>query len=203
MKTQMLALVLATAALAVAPDLQAKGKGKGHGQGAAKSQGSPQIKPHQAHGFGRDNAPGQLKRQGGGSARAFQHGLMSPARPDPRSYGGTYRAPAGARDRHHGYRAGPLGGYYAYNGLVLGGLLAPWGFLHPPTPPPLLTGSRVAVATVSLNVRSGPGTRYPVMTAVGYGTVLHVIAASRGWLQIRIGAGYYGWVSGSLVVPVP
>jgi murein DD-endopeptidase MepM/ murein hydrolase activator NlpD len=39
----------------------------------------------------------------------------------------------------------------------------------------------------SLNVRSGPGTEHGIITAVGQGTVLDVLAIQNGWVQVRVG----------------
>ena len=58
------------------------------------------------------------------------------------------------------------------------------------------TGARLVVNTHRLNVRSGPGVGYGIVTSVAGGTELPVIAIdSRGlWFQVEHGAGS-GWVN--------
>ena len=59
-----------------------------------------------------------------------------------------------------------------------------------------------AQVTVSkLNVRSGPGTNYSVISQVKKGDILAVIASvtSNDWLKIQFKDGYTGWVSGKYV----
>ena len=49
----------------------------------------------------------------------------------------------------------------------------------------------------SLNVRSGAGTSYSVITKLSKGTVVDVIeSASNGWKKIKTSSGTTGWVSG-------
>jgi uncharacterized protein YgiM (DUF1202 family) len=46
---------------------------------------------------------------------------------------------------------------------------------------------RAEVITDSLNIRSGPGTTFSVITAVPQGTVLNVLANQGDWIKVRIG----------------
>jgi hypothetical protein len=50
------------------------------------------------------------------------------------------------------------------------------------------------------NIRSGPGTAYPIIGAARVGQRLSVIGQARGWWQIAF-AGRTGWIWGALVTP--
>lgn len=52
------------------------------------------------------------------------------------------------------------------------------------------------VTAYALNVRSGPGTGFAVITTVARGTQATVIGQSGGWYNIRLASGRTGWVSG-------
>ncbi len=56
------------------------------------------------------------------------------------------------------------------------------------------------VSTSYINVRSGPGTNYNVISQAGNGERLPVIEKSGDWLKIRLSTGATGWVAGWLVV---
>ena len=57
---------------------------------------------------------------------------------------------------------------------------------------------KATVNATSLNVRSGAGTNYSVVTKLSKGTVVDVIeSASNGWKKIKTSSGTTGWVSGS------
>jgi len=51
-----------------------------------------------------------------------------------------------------------------------------------------------AVAVVDLNVRSGPGTRYPVIAVIPRGDVADATNCSAGWCQVAY-RGNMGWAS--------
>lgn len=53
------------------------------------------------------------------------------------------------------------------------------------------------VTAYSLNVRSGPGTGYRVVTTVSRGTQGTVLGQASGWYNIRLATGTTGWVSGT------
>jgi hypothetical protein len=57
--------------------------------------------------------------------------------------------------------------------------------------------NQVYVTSNGLNVRSGPGVAYAIVTSVRYGAVLDVLGQSvgGGWLQVRLSTGATGWVS--------
>ena len=57
---------------------------------------------------------------------------------------------------------------------------------------------KATVNANSLNVRSGAGTNYSVVTKLSKGTVVDVLeSASNGWKKIKTSNGTIGWVSGS------
>jgi uncharacterized protein YraI len=69
-----------------------------------------------------------------------------------------------------------------------------------PAGTPLATvGSRVA----ALNLRSGPDTTFPIITALRAGTVVALIGrtADNGWVQVRTADGTTGWLSAPFVIP--
>lgn len=73
-----------------------------------------------------------------------------------------------------------------------------------PTPAPAPTsptGVTAVVATGSLNVRSGPGVAYSILTAVNQGTTLAVTGrnAAYSWVQVTTPNNLTGWVSAGLV----
>ena len=58
---------------------------------------------------------------------------------------------------------------------------------------------------VSANVRQGPGTNYPIITALGAGSVVDVVAknnqsasATSGWRLIKLPNGQLGWMAASV-----
>ena len=66
------------------------------------------------------------------------------------------------------------------------------------TSQPSTSTTKATVTATSLNVRSGAGTSYSVITKLSKGTVVDVIeSASNGWKKIKTSGGTTGWVSGS------
>jgi len=62
---------------------------------------------------------------------------------------------------------------------------------------------QVRVTTQLLNVRSGPGTGYAVVTTVSRGAVLNVLDRKRGWLLVKYpGGNQSGWISQAYVTRV-
>lgn len=59
------------------------------------------------------------------------------------------------------------------------------------------------VATGALNVRSGPGVTYSVLTAVSQGQTVMLLGrnANSSWAKIRLGNGTEGWVNVTLITP--
>ena len=65
------------------------------------------------------------------------------------------------------------------------------------TSQPSTSTTKATVTATSLNVRSGAGTSYSVITKLSKGTVVDVIeSASNGWKKIKTSGGTTGWVSG-------
>ena len=52
------------------------------------------------------------------------------------------------------------------------------------------------VTTDVLNVRSGAGTNYSIMSKVYKGDALEVVGSSNGWYNVKLSNGKIGWVSG-------
>lgn len=65
----------------------------------------------------------------------------------------------------------------------------------PPMAPPETSGPMtVRVTAASLNVRSGPGTSYPVVGAVAQGSLLGVDYSEGSWYHITVPGSISGWV---------
>ena len=65
------------------------------------------------------------------------------------------------------------------------------------TSQPSTSTTKATVTATSLNVRSGAGTSYSVITKLSKGTVVDVIeSASNGWKKVKTSNGTTGWVSG-------
>ena len=73
-------------------------------------------------------------------------------------------------------------------------------------PPPPPAGVPTVTATDAVNIRSGPGTNYPVLVVAPAGAAGEAsgISADGGWFQVRISTRYaadgLGWVSASYVI---
>ena len=66
------------------------------------------------------------------------------------------------------------------------------------TTQPSTSTTKATVTATSLNVRSGAGTSYSVITKLSKGTVVDVLeSASNGWKKVKTSNGTTGWVSGS------
>lgn len=76
----------------------------------------------------------------------------------------------------------------------------------PVVPPPPATGVPAGTATDYVNVRSGPGTQYPVLAVGAPGASAEIVGKSADgqWWQVKIptqlSADGFGWVSASYVV---
>jgi len=64
------------------------------------------------------------------------------------------------------------------------------------TPPPTTTKTATVNVSGSLNVRSGAGTSYSIVTTVSNGTTVTVLSESNGWSKVQFGSTT-GWVSSS------
>ncbi len=65
------------------------------------------------------------------------------------------------------------------------------------TPPPPAGGATGVVATYGLNLRTGPGTEYPVILALSQGTTVPVSHRNSAgtWVRLTLPGGTVGWVS--------
>ncbi len=71
----------------------------------------------------------------------------------------------------------------------------------PASPSPSVGGETVIVKPASLNVRTGPGTKYAIVTGVRGGDRLSVLEQSGGWIRVRTDSGKEGWVSSKFTRP--
>jgi uncharacterized protein YgiM (DUF1202 family) len=72
----------------------------------------------------------------------------------------------------------------------------------PTAPPPPVAPSAV-VKTGALNVRSGPGVGYGVVTTVGQGQTVTLLGrnSNSSWARVRVASGQEGWVNVTLIQP--
>lgn len=66
-------------------------------------------------------------------------------------------------------------------------------------PAALNTAQVARVNGSSVNIRSGPGTGYNVITQVGSGATLPILGSSSDWYNVGISSGGSGWIAGWLV----
>jgi len=71
----------------------------------------------------------------------------------------------------------------------------------PASPSPSVGGEAVIVKPSSLNVRTGPGTKYAIVTGVRGGDRLSVLEQSGGWIRVRTASGKEGWVASKFTGP--
>ncbi|RDY24053.1 peptidoglycan endopeptidase [Romboutsia maritimum] len=57
------------------------------------------------------------------------------------------------------------------------------------------------IASPRLNIRSGAGTNYSVISKVDYKEVVDLVAKSNGWYKIKLANGITGWGSSQYIVP--
>ena len=70
----------------------------------------------------------------------------------------------------------------------------------PNLPAPQNPGGQLAVVNGNyVNIRSGPGTGYGVISQVNFGDRLPVLGNSDGWCKVQLPTGTAGWVAGWLV----
>lgn len=60
-------------------------------------------------------------------------------------------------------------------------------------------GRAVIVTASRANIRSGPGTSHPVISAAEYGLAFPVVRDAGRWVEVELGDGSRGWVHESLV----
>jgi curli biogenesis system outer membrane secretion channel CsgG len=92
--------------------------------------------------------------------------------------------------------------YYHYGGSAAPAPAPPSGAALAPSPPSSAADT-VVVKPNTLNVRSGPGTKYNVVFAVHGGDRLTVLEESEGWIRVRTDAGKEGWVSSQFTQSAP
>ncbi len=63
----------------------------------------------------------------------------------------------------------------------------------------LAAARMVAVAGESVNLRSGPGTKYKVIWKLGKGFPLKVLREKNGWLRVQDFEGTIGWINKKVV----
>ncbi len=78
----------------------------------------------------------------------------------------------------------------------------PSGPPSPPPGPPPSSNPTATVNTGALNVRSGPGANFPVVTVVFNGDTVTLLGrnADGSWVLIRTQSGAQGWVNSSLLL---
>jgi uncharacterized protein YraI len=85
--------------------------------------------------------------------------------------------------------------------LALGGLAAIFVIGFALTGAAAQTSEAPAVTALvpTLNVRSGPGTIYPVISSLREGQAASIVGrnSASGWWQVKLGSGPTGWVTGS------
>ena len=107
-----------------------------------------------------------------------------------------------------GYRTVWIGGgpYFVFNGVYYRN--APSGYVVVQSPPetivvretptpvkPFISASGNVLVTVStLNVRTGPGLDYSLVSQVEEGSILEVRGKTDGWLYVQLTDGQSGWV---------
>lgn len=87
--------------------------------------------------------------------------------------------------------------------LLLLGTTAPWVAAAPSAAPVVQSGATATIGTGALNVRSGPGIGYGVVTVCYQGQVVTMIGrnSNNSWVKIRLGTGHEGWVSAPYIIP--
>jgi len=75
----------------------------------------------------------------------------------------------------------------------------PESVAEPPTATPV--SDPQVVASTSMNVRSGPGTAYPIVNDMGAGELADIVAknAQSDWWQVKLSGDQLGWVFAQLV----
>ncbi len=94
------------------------------------------------------------------------------------------------------------GVYYTQrpNGFVV--VAPPPSVVLPPTAPaPVSSYGAISVTAPSLNVRSGPGREYRVITVIQRGDIYPVQATAPGWFYIQLPDGRFGWVEQGYTAP--
>jgi len=93
-------------------------------------------------------------------------------------------------------QGGEFAGYGVENIIVTGPGIEPIAG----TPIPTTLGTVTVTGSV-VNLRTGPGTNYPIITKVNRGTVLTVQDQAFGWYQVVTSDNVTGWIASWLVSP--
>lgn len=111
------------------------------------------------------------------------------------SYAGVYYQPA-------------PGGYVVVDpppGYVVATPPPPMVVQEPPasfTEPDAVAAASVMVIVASLNLRTGPGMHFPIVTVAVQGDSLLVLGNAPGWLWVQTQGGQTGWVAQQYTAPV-
>lgn len=127
-------------------------------------------------------------------------------RPYRRGY--YYSRPRMVRRLPYGYRTVWIGGgpYFVYNSVYYRSAPSGYVVVNRPTetvvvretPTPVKayepSSGSVLVTVSTLNVRTGPGLGYSLVSQVEEGSILEVRGKTDGWLYVRLTDGQSGWV---------
>lgn len=103
--------------------------------------------------------------------------------------------------------------YYMFDGIYYQRVPSGYMVVEPPVgavatpvtpvvPANPTAGDKVVVTAPLLNVRSGPGSNFPVISQVHQGDPLVVYGVAPDWLYVQLpGGGEYGWVMGIHTAP--
>ncbi|MDN5344570.1 MAG: N-acetylmuramoyl-L-alanine amidase [Clostridia bacterium] len=62
---------------------------------------------------------------------------------------------------------------------------------------------RVRITGSYVNIRTGPGMAYQVITTLPQGTILKCLGETNGWYQVQLSESSKGWISATYAEPVP
>ncbi len=88
-------------------------------------------------------------------------------------------------------------------GWMFGSLLKVTGAPATPSPSPVVpasktstvaSGGQAVINGTNVNIRSGPGTEYDVVSRASMGDRLPLVDQSSYWYKVKLPGGYYGWV---------
>ena len=80
--------------------------------------------------------------------------------------------------------------------LICGGLPSAAAETNP-------AAATVTTSSGGLNVRTGPGTGFSILTSLPKGTAVAVTGEKNGWRQVEYAAGKYGWCSAAYLTVLP
>ena len=63
------------------------------------------------------------------------------------------------------------------------------------------SGGVYVVNATGVNIRSGAGTQYPVLTVATRGTQMTYLSSSKGWWYVRLSSGTVGYVDKQFLSP--